>query len=92
MRQRVHIPPVRRLLRPYPEDMVHFFRRDPARVSWQLTTDSGSYRLVVYHADGMIVERYGSPEQALRRVHQLEDYLNTATTDVASPRRVNDGE
>ena len=59
-------------------DMLHLFRRDPDRVSWQLTTDSGFYRLVVRHADGVIVERYGSPEQALRRVHQLEDQLESA--------------
>lgn len=58
--------------------MRHLFERDPDRVSWQLTPDVGFYRLVVHHADGMIVERFGSSEQALRRVQQLEDYLELA--------------
>lgn len=58
--------------------MLQLFCRDPHRVSWQLTPDCGSCRLVVYHSEGMIVERFASTEQALRRVQELEDYLDLA--------------
>jgi hypothetical protein len=64
--------------------MLHLFSRAPERVRWQLTPDSGFCRLVVYHSQGMIVERFASTEQALRRVQELEDYLDLARRHVQS--------
>jgi len=59
--------------------MLHFFERDPEQVRWELASSgSGGRRLVVHHSQGTIVETFTSAEQALRRVQQLEDYLEKA--------------
>ena len=59
--------------------MLTLFARDPGCVKWELASSaSGSYRLMVHHSLGTIVETYASTEQALRRVQQLEDYLEKA--------------
>jgi hypothetical protein len=59
--------------------MLHLFERDPQQVRWELASlESGSCRLVVHHSQGTIVETFASTEQALRRVQQLEDYLDHA--------------
>jgi hypothetical protein len=64
--------------------MLHLFSRDPERVRWQIAPSVGFCRLVVYHAQGMIVERFESTEQALRRVQELEDYLELARRQTQS--------
>jgi hypothetical protein len=59
--------------------MLHFFGRDPDQVRWELASSgSGGCRLVVHHSEGKIVETFANVEQALRRVQQLEDYLDKA--------------
>ena len=72
--------------------MLHLFGRDPERVRWRLTPDSGFCRLVVHHSEGMIVERFASTEQALRRVQELEDYLDLARRKTKSTTEGPDGQ
>ena len=71
--------------------MLHLFGRDPERVSWQLTPDSGFCSLIVHHSEGMIVERFASREQALRRVQELADYLDLARRKTKSTTEGPDG-
>jgi len=59
--------------------MLHFFARDPEQVRWELAScGSGACRLIVQHSQGTSVETFASTAQALRRVQQLEDYLDQA--------------
>jgi hypothetical protein len=65
--------------------MLHFFQAGPDQVRWELTAiDNGqSYRLAVYHAQGMavyhaqgmIVEYFTTAAMAIMRVQELEDVL-----------------
>jgi len=58
--------------------MLHFFGRDPDHVRWELAASgSGGCRLVVHYSQGTIVETFANAAQALRRVQQLENYLDT---------------
>jgi hypothetical protein len=59
--------------------MRHFFERDPGQVRWEMAScGSGACRLIVHHSQGTSVETFASTAQALRRVQQLEDYLDQA--------------
>ena len=59
--------------------MLRFFERDPGQVRWELAScGSGACRLIVHHSQGTSVETFASTAQALRRVQQLEDYLDQA--------------
>jgi len=59
--------------------MLHLFKRNPGQVKWELAScRSGACRLIVHHSQGTSVETFASTAQALRRVQQLEDYLDQA--------------
>ena len=59
--------------------MLHFFQRNPGQVRWELAScGSGACRLIVRHSQGTSVETFASTAQALRRMQQLEDYLDQA--------------
>jgi len=59
--------------------MLHFFKAGPDQVRWDLTaieSESGqSYRLAVYHSQGVIVEYFTTAAMAIMRVQELEDLL-----------------
>ena len=57
--------------------MLHFFKAGPDLVRWELTEiePGGSCRLAVHHAQGTIIETFGTSAQALRRVQELEELL-----------------
>ena len=64
--------------------MRHLFERDPQQVRWKIASlGDGSYRLVVQHSPGTIVETFASTEQAIRRVQQLVDHLDQARVNAA---------
>ena len=73
--------------------MLGFFERDPEQVRWELASCvSGACRLIVHHAQGTSVETFASTAQALRRVQQLEDYLDQARSGVAVQTESRDDE
>jgi hypothetical protein len=49
-------------------------------VRWELTAveSDGPFRLTVHHANGVIVEYFGTPAAALLREQELEDLLMAA--------------
>lgn len=57
--------------------MLHFFQAGPDLVRWDLTTieNGQSYRLAVYHSQGVIVEYFTTAAMAIMRVQELEDLL-----------------
>ena len=59
--------------------MLSFFMAGPEMVQWELTVDAdGPFRLTVHHANGVIVEYFGTPAAALLREQELEDLLMAA--------------
>ena len=73
--------------------MLRFFERDPGQVRWELAScGSGACRLIVHHSQGTSVETFASTAQALRRVQQLEDYLDQARSGVAAQTESRDDE
>lgn len=57
--------------------MLHFFKAGPDQVRWDLTAieNGQSYRLAVYHSQGVIVEYFTTAAMAILRVQELEDLL-----------------
>jgi hypothetical protein len=56
--------------------MLDLFKLDPERVRWDLVeSEDGLYRLMVHHARGRVVETFRTREQALARIHKLEELL-----------------
>jgi hypothetical protein len=60
--------------------VINFFMAGPEMVRWELTAveSDGPFRLTVHHANGVIVEYFGTPAAALRREQELEDLLMAA--------------
>jgi hypothetical protein len=60
--------------------VLSFFMAGPDLVHLQLTAVelNGPYRLTVRHAQGVIVEYFGTPAAALLRTQELEDLLIAA--------------
>jgi hypothetical protein len=60
--------------------VINFFMAGPEMVRWELTAveSDGPYRLTVHHANGVIVEYFGTPAAALMREQELEDLLMAA--------------
>jgi hypothetical protein len=52
----------------------------PEMVRWELTAveSDGPFPLTVHHANGVIVEYFGTPFAALKREQELEDLLTAA--------------
>ena len=69
--------------------MLHFFKAGPDQVRWDLTAmESGqSYRLAVYHSQGVIVEYFTTAAMTIVRVQELEDLLVRARS-LADPAPV----
>ena len=73
--------------------MLHLFKRNPGQVKWELAScRSGACRLIVHHSQGTSVETFASTAQAVRRVQQLEDYLDQARSGIAAKRGSRDDE
>jgi hypothetical protein len=62
------------------EIVLSFFMAGPELVRWELTAmeSDGPYRLIVRHAQGVIVEYFSTSAAALLRQHELEDLLIAA--------------
>lgn len=59
--------------------MLSFFMAGPDMVRWELTVEpSGSFRLTVRHAQGVIIEYFQTSSAALLRQQELEDLLIAA--------------
>jgi hypothetical protein len=60
--------------------VINFFMAGPEMVRWELTAveSDGPFRLTVHHANGVIVEYFGTPFAALKREQELEDLLTAA--------------
>jgi len=60
--------------------VINFFMAGPEMVRWELTAveSGGPFRLTVHHANGVIVEYFGTPAAALIREQELENLLMAA--------------
>jgi hypothetical protein len=76
--QRCAAPPGIRLA--FRSFVINFFMAGPEMVRWELTAveSDGPYRLTVHHAQGVIVEYFGTSAAALMRQQELEDLLIAA--------------
>jgi hypothetical protein len=60
--------------------VINFFMAGPDMVRWELTAveSNGPFRLIVHHAQGVIVEYFETSAAALMREQELEDLLIAA--------------
>jgi len=60
--------------------VINFFMAGPEMVRWELTAveSNGPFRLIVHHAQGVIVEYFETSAAALMREQELEDLLVAA--------------
>jgi hypothetical protein len=60
--------------------VINFFMAGPEMVRWELTAveSHGPFRLIVHHAQGVIVEYFDTSAAALMREQELEDLLVAA--------------
>jgi hypothetical protein len=69
------------------EIVLSFFMAGPEMVRWELTAmeSDGPLRLVVRHAQGVIVEYFNTSAAALLRQQELEDLLIAARGTITHP-------